>query len=227
MDLDKARALEKEAEHNGGHCSNCHQAIKIYRYGISTSMVRVLKAMARSTDKGTGRAIDVDELKLRHSERTQLTKMRFHGLVAKVKDDGRQIPRHWLITRKGWAFLGNEPVPAKVLVYNNQVLGHDGGTTEIKRIDGEADDYDAIPVTEPEARTYHDVRTAPRQQIMQAEYLGYSGGQLTKGEIYTLAVDRLQVGKPVTITIKEINQTEPMSYNDIAAFGRTWKVVKQ
>lgn len=226
MDLDKARALEKEAEQHGGHCSNCHQTIKIYRYGISTSMVRVLKTMAKATDKNSGRAIDVDKLDLRHSDRTQLTKMRFHGLVAKVKDDGVQIPRHWLITRKGWAFLGNELIPAKVLVYNNQVLGHEDGTTEIKRVSGEADDYDAIPVTEPQARVLHDVRTPVKQMTMQAEWLGYSSTNLVKGQVYTILVDRLQVGRPVYVTIKEILQTEPMKFNDIAAFGRSWKVTK-
>lgn len=224
MDLDKAKALQKEAEHNGGHCTNCHQTIKIYRYGISTSMVRVLKTMARSTDKNTGRAIDVDSLDLRHSDRTQLTKMRFHGLVAKVKDDDKhQIPRHWLITRKGWGFLGNDPVPAKVLVYNNQVLGHDGGTTEIKRIDGEADAYDAIPVTEPEARVFNDVRTPQtKPQAITATYLGMTVGELVKGQTYDLLLKRLMVGKPVQVIYKD----REFEYRDIAAFGKTWQVAK-
>lgn len=226
MDLDKAKALEKEAEQHGGLCTNCHQTIKIYRYGISTSMVRVLKTMAKATDKNTGRAIDVDSLELKHSERTQLTKMRFHALVAKVKEDGKQIPRHWLITRKGWQFLANEPIPAKVVVYNNQVLGHDGGMTEIKRVDGEADAYDAIPVTEAESRTYAHIREPQRQMEMQAEWLGRTVGSLVQGQIYTLAVDRLQMGKPVSVTVKEILQTEPMNFKDVAAFGRSWKVIK-
>lgn len=227
MDLAKAKALEAEAQNlNEGNCTHCHQTIKIYRYGISRSMVRVLKAMAKSTTPDSGRAIDVDDLKLKHSERTQLTKMRFHGLVAKVKDDGKQIPRHWLITRKGWGFLGGDTIQSKVLVYNNQVLGHEGGGIEIKRVDGEADAYDAIPVSEAESRTYAHVREPVRQTTMQAVWQGYSSANLTKGETYTLLVDRLQVGRPVYVTIKEIMQTEPMKFNDIAAFGRSWKVIK-
>lgn len=228
LDLPAAKALEKEANDlNDGNCTHCHQTIKIYRYGISRSMVIVLKAMAKATEPNTGRAIDVDELKLKHSQRTQLTKMRFHGLVAKVKEgDGHQIPRHWLITRKGWQFLGNEPIPAKVLVYNNQVLGHDGGTTEIKRVDGEADDFEAKPLSEAESRTYAHVREPKRQTIVQAEWQGGYVAGLEKGKIYTILIDRLQMGKPVSVTVKEILQTEPMKYNDIAAFGRSWKVVK-
>lgn len=221
MDLNKATELEKEAAQNSGHCTHCHQTIKIYRYGISTTMVTVLRQMAKQVGRG---AIDVDKLDLKHSERTQLTKMRFHGLVAKVKEDGRQVARHWIITTKGWQFLGSHEIPAKVIVYNNQVLGHDGGTTSIARVGGEADDYDEIPITEAESRTLAHVREPVRQTTMQAEWQGYTSANLVKGQVYTLLVDRLQVGKPVVVTIKEIMQTEPMKFNDIAAFGRSWKV---
>lgn len=234
MDLPKALALEKEAsELNEGRCTHCDQTLKIYRYGISESMIRVLRAMAKATHEqmapnksGRTRVIDVDDLQLKHSERTQLTKMRFHGLVAKVKDDGRQIPRHWIITTKGWNFLGNEPVPAKVIVYNNQVLGHDGGTTQIKRIAGGNGEYEAMPINEAESRTIAHIREPQRQTIVTAEWLGRTAGSLIQGQLYTLLIDRLQIGKPVSITIKEILQTEPIKYNDVAAFGRSWKVVK-
>lgn len=57
MDLEAAQALEFEAnELNGGCCTHCHQTIKIYRYGISDSMVTVLRAMAKSTTPQAGRA---------------------------------------------------------------------------------------------------------------------------------------------------------------------------
>lgn len=233
INLDRAKELEKEAEANGGHCTHCEQTLKIYRYGISESMVRVLREMARRTklqldgnDKA-GRVIDVDAtLNLKHSERTQLTKMRFHGLVAKVKEDGRQIPRHWIITTKGWNFLGNEAVPAKVIVYNNQVLGHDGGMIDIRRIAGGNGEFEAKPVSEAESRTYAHIREPQRQSIVTAEWLGRTAGSLVQGQQYTLLIDRLQIGKPVSITIKEILQTEPIKYNDVAAFGKSWKVVK-
>ena len=226
IDLERAKQLEKEAEANGGHCTNCEQTLKIYRYGISESMVRVLKAMAKATEPNTGRSIDVDKINLKHSERTQLTKMRFHGLVAKVKEDNVQIPRHWLITRRGWQFLGNEQVPAKVIVYNNQVLGHDGGMTDIRRISGENGEYEAKPVTAAESRTYAHIREPQRQSILTAEWIGRTAGSLVQGQLYTLLIDRLQVGHPVSITIKEILQTEPIKYKDVAAFGKSWKVIK-
>lgn len=222
IDLAQAQALEKDAQNNNGHCSNCGQTIKIYRYGISTSMVRVLKAMARATEHA-GQAIDADKLALKHSERTQLTKMRFHGLIAKVKRDGRQVPRNWVITTKGWQFLGNKPVPAKVIIYENQVLGHDGGETTIRRVGGLASDFEQEPVTEPEARAYSDVRTPQRHTTVNAVYVGHPRPNLDKtGMTLTLEVDRLQIGHPVKLTVVDTN--DKLEYRDIAAFKRDWKV---
>lgn len=228
MDLQRAAALEREAEQNDSHCSHCEQTIKVYRYGISDSMVRVLRAMAGATDEGSGRSIDVDSIDLKHSERTQLTKMRFHGLVAKVKEDGRQIPRHWLITRKGWQFLGKEPVPAKVIVYNNQVLGHDGGTITIDRIGGGAGEYDETPISEAESRTYAHIREPQWGKLQQATYLGMTGGKLQNGTIYDMKMDRLQVGKPIKIIVlldKKTRDTAEYEFKDVAAFAKTWQVV--
>lgn len=223
MDLDRAKKLQQEAEKNGGHCTHCEQTLKIYTYGISRTMVTVLRQLAKQAGRG---AIDVDKIDLKHSERTQLTKMRFHGLVAKVKDQGHHVARHWIITTKGWNFLGGHEIPAKVIVYNNQVLGHDGGTTVIGRVGGEADEYEETPITETESRTLAHIREPQRQMIVTAEWLGRTAGALEQGNLYTLLIDRLQIGKPVSVTIKEILQTEPIKYNDVAAFGRSWKVVK-
>lgn len=226
LDLDQAKALEKEAEQNNGYCTHCQQTIKIYRYGISTSMVRVLRVMAKGTTTGTTRAIDVDDLSLRHSERTQLTKMRFHGLVAKVKEDGHQIPRHWLITHKGWRFLANEPVPAKVVVYNNQVLGHDGGTVTIKRVAGEPGDYEAEPVTEAESRTYAHMRKPEYGKKIRATYISRAySAYLKTGETYDMEISKLQVGQPIKIRVPSLPPAVcEISYTDIATFKRYWRV---
>lgn len=222
IDLAQAQALEKDAQKNDGHCSHCGQTIKIYRYGISNSMVRVLKAMARA---GTyaGQPIDADKLDLKHSERTQLTKLRFHALIAKVKKDGRQVPRHWVITTKGWQFLGNKPVPAKVIIYGNQVLGHDGGETSIRRVTGMAGDFEQEAVSEPEARAYSDVRTPRRNTETTAVYVGHSRPDIDKdGMPVVLKIDRLQMGHPVTVMVGETGPR--LTYKDIAAFKRDWKV---
>lgn len=233
ISLDDAKSLAIEAEQNNGLCTHCHQVIKIYRYGISDSMMRVLRAMADRTNEqlrianiSKNREVDADTLDLKHSERTQLTKMRFHGLVAKVKVDGVQKPRHWVITTKGWDFLGFKPIPAKVLVFNNQVLGHDGGVVTIDRIYGGAGEFEAQAVTEPEARAYSDVRTEKRQIEYQAEYRGYRQGILEPGRIYKLLVGRLQIGNPITAEVWDsLNNRYQFEYRDIASFQKTWKII--
>lgn len=225
MDLQRANALEREAnEHNSGRCTHCEQTIKVYRYGISESMVAVLRAMAKATTPNTGRAVDVDTIELRHSERTQLTKLRFHGLVAKVKnEDNTQVARHWLITRKGWQFLGNEDVPAKVVVYNNQVLGHSGGLTSIKRIAGGNGEYEQAPITEAESRTLAHVRTPVYDKTVKAAYTGMSVGALVNCKQYAVRMERLQMGKPLTIEV-QLEEPKQITYNDIAAFSKAWRV---
>ena len=226
ISLDQAKVLEREAEQNGGHCSHCHQTIKIYRYGVSDSMVRVLKAMAKATHNTGSREIDADKLDLKHSERTQLTKMRFHALIAKVKVNGVQKPRHWIITTKGWDFLGGAAIPAKVLIFNNQVLGHNGGTTTINRIYAGNGEFEQEAVTEPEARAYSDVRTPQKGISYDAEFLGRNYGKYQeKGKVYTITIERLQIGKPVVITHVD-DKPEKLQYNDLAAFQRSWKIIK-
>lgn len=223
MTLERALALEKEAEGNGGRCTHCEQPIKIYRYPISRTIKRVLKAIAKATTPDTGRAIDVDrDIEIAHSERSQLSKMRQHGLVAQPKDErGVKISRHWLITRKGWGFLGGDPVPAKVVVYNNQVLGHDGGVVTFGRADAEADQFEQQDLTEAESRQYANVRTEPKKHHkMQAVWLRDSYGDLHQGQTYDLELERLQLGKPVKV-LKPIER----EYKDIAAFGRDWRAL--
>lgn len=228
MTLDRAVELEKEAEANGGRCTHCEQTIKIYRYPISRTIKRVIKAIAKATTPDTGRAVDVDrDIEIAHSERSQLSKMRQHGLIAQPKDArGVKISRHWLITRKGWQFIAGDPVPAKVVVYNNQVLGHEGGTITFDRADAEADQFEQAPISEAESSLFADVRMPKVNYRMTAVYLGMSFHDQTKkvdmkhGDTYELVLEKLQTGKPVVVL-------EPIEreYNDIARFGRDWRAV--
>jgi hypothetical protein len=220
IDLAQAQALEKEAHEHDGICTHCYQSIKVYRYSISTNMVNTLKVIAKASRMG-GDIIDVGKLTLDHNERSQLTKIRLHGLIAKVKKDGHQIPRHWVVTTKGWQFLGGEDIPAKVVIYNNQVLGHDGGTTNIKRVSGMAGDFEKQSITEAESRTYAAIRKPVYDKTVTAEYLGYSTGEFVKGQEYQIKMSRLQVGKPLHIQTPLGGEQE---YKDVAAFARTWKV---
>lgn len=225
--LEQAQVLKKEAEENGGKCSHCHHSINIYEYPINKVMVKFLRAMAKATDDGQSREVDVEKVSVIHHERTQITKLRIHGLIAKVKDEkGHHKARMWLITKKGWDFLRGVEVPRKVVIYNNQVLGHTGGMVTVGRIDSDSATYDKKAITESEAKVYSDVRTPVKLTEHDATYLNSSNGDLLKGSTYTIYVERLQMGKPVKIQVDVAHKKDrlQMQYADIAAFQRRWKI---
>lgn len=64
------------------------------------------------------------------------TKLRFHGLIAKVKDEnGNHKKGHWLITKRGGEFLRGEiELPEFAETQKNQVVGHSGNMVDIRRL---------------------------------------------------------------------------------------------
>jgi hypothetical protein len=52
-------------------------------------------------------------------------KLRYHGLITPVRENGQRIKGRWLVTRNGWAFLRGELKISKfVLVRNNSIIDH-------------------------------------------------------------------------------------------------------
>lgn len=229
LTTEKINELIAIAAANDGHCDRCLRVIKVYKYQVSKTMAKIMREMAKAT-KATGeRAIDMETLDLTHTERSQLSKMRQHGLIVQPKDDrGVKKPRHWLITTKGWQFLRGEQIPAKVVVFDNQVLGHEGGTTDIRRLLDDPGFYEADPLSTEEAAAFHDVRTPQKMQEHRAEYRNrnYTAGGFEQGKVYTILVERLQMGKPVKIhaILAEGAKPQECTYNDIAAFQWDWKI---
>ena len=229
LSTEKIEEIIKVAAANDGHCDRCLRVIKVYKYQVSKTMAHIMREMAKAT-KATGeRAIDMETLDLTHTERSQLSKMRQHGLIVQPKDErGVKKPRHWLITTKGWQFMRGEPIPAKVVVFDNQVLGHEGGTTDIRRLLDDPGFYESDPLSTEEAKAYHDVRTPAKRQQHVAEWRGNSSGKYIKGEKYDVEIERLQVSKPVVLHVLGTDgNTVRMEYNDIAAFQRNWKITNE
>ncbi len=227
MNNEQIAALEKEAEHNNGRCSKCNQTIKIYRYKINKTHASFLKAMANAVRDTGVNDVDISTIGIAYSTRTQVSKIRQHGLIARIKNaEGKQIPRRWLITHKGWEFLNGQAIPEKVIIYNNQVLGHDGADVTIykvlsERFDPQEPIYAETPVSEPEARTYSEVRQPKKRMEIQAVYKGrgYDTGYQA-GQQYDLVLDRLQLGKPVKVLAPHARE-----YRDIAAFQKDWRAL--
>lgn len=225
-------------ELDGKHCPTCFKPVAIDRYGISPTMVTVLQVLAGITSRqlrlGGNRAIDVRTTSLTHNERSTLSKLRQHGLIAKVRgeDNKTHIAGHWLVTTKGFNFLGGAPVPARVEVYNNTVLGHPGGEITIKQIEKEdlpanhADLVDREYIDPSEARLLSETRDPKRAQTFDAVYQRNTYGSLEKGTTYTITVDGLTFGKPVKVIVNLPADPLVLRYGDISAFRRDWKLAK-
>lgn len=233
MTTDKAVELERVAEANDGHCPTCSQTIKIYKYGVNKATAVFMRAMADNIRNTGVNDVDISTIGIAYSVRSQVSKIRQHGLIARVKDErGVQIASRWLITTKGWAFLNGKPIPTRVIVFNNQVLGHDDGLVTIHGILGETFDphkpvYEEAPISPTEARTYDDVRQKRKDMVVQATYRGTKyNTSFEVGQVYELVLDHLIVGRPINAKVRrERGVAHDLNYKDIAAFQRDWRTV--
>lgn len=214
-----------------GKCDHCSQTINIYRYKLNATMADFLLRMRDRVEQSGSNDVDISTLAMPYSQHTQMTKLRLHGLIARVKDpDGVQIGNHWLITNKGGDWLRGNPVPEKVVVFNNQVLGHDGKNVTMHEVLGRRGKPEAEQegLTPAEATTYHNVRKAVKPQVFGATFKGSAYGEsngLKKDLPYMLEVGRMQMGLPVAVRVQLPHGRHlDLSYRDIAAFQKHWKV---
>jgi hypothetical protein len=221
LDRQSIEAIQRLTKLHDGECPTCHQNIKFYTYTVNKAAAVFLRAMAGCGNEKQVKEIDISQLGLSYSVRTQMTKLRLHGLIARVLDgDGNHKANVWRITRRGWALLRGEPIPKKTTVYNNQTLGHSDELITIAEIMSDREQHQPFwsePATVEEARTYHDVREPQRHMKLQAVRMS---GSKPGHESQEIEIDRLEVGKPIRI----LSPFE-YEYRDIAAFRRAWRVV--
>lgn len=225
---DQVEQLKYIADHNDGRCDRCARPINIYRYKLNSTMALFLRRMAKAVSDTGQNDVDLSTIGLAYSMRTQVSKLRQHGLIARVKNEtGAQVPGHWLVTRKGWDWLRGIAQPAKVVVFENQVLGHEGGVLTINEVLGEVPQPkgEAEAITEEEAQVYGQLRENPYKRVSQtALYRGGYNSKLVKGTEYEIVLGKMQLGKPVLVDVEGVTD---LSYRDIAAFQKEWKIIKK
>lgn len=230
--LDEAQALIRE---NKAHCPTCSHKLAIYKYKANRAAAIMLRKIAdRVKDSGV-QQVNYDDIPVPHALHSQRSKLRQHGLIAKYKENGTHVANMWVITHKGWDWLTGKPIPAVVLVFDNQVLGHDGGEITIQEALGEhrpSDNYDERPISEAEATAYRGIHDEPKKVIRySAIYKGRHtlNGQPIKGQQYEIAIGKLQMGKPVVVDCQLDNKVPLLlfhtEYPDIAAFQKQWQIV--
>lgn len=117
---------------NRQHCLTCGQATT-YELEIDRGTVKIVTEMARFINsKGINMVHPRKELEgtlLTSNEVGNLSRPRFHGLIAKVKGE----PGNYAITRKGFAFLRGDKIERIAIIKKSTIdepahtQGHVGG----------------------------------------------------------------------------------------------------
>ena len=147
----------------GEHCEHCGAAITKYWHKLTPVLVDALIIAHKAVVANDENHIDKGDLQLSHSQYGNFQKLRFHGLIAKWKEaDEAGIKAwrrgHWLITKRGAAFLrGEEDVPYKVQTFRNRVVDHDSRLVNIKDVLGQVPHLETFADFERERATPADL----------------------------------------------------------------------
>lgn len=138
-------AQKWKALDNATQCPNCRASMQQYEYSVSYAHANLVRAMSRRVRLNMSKGMGFTEANQVHLQKdisvdyttaSSQTQARFLGLIAKVTDDeGKHlIEKGWLITRRGFDFLNNEPVPKSVVAFRNEIVERPEGTTTIQEI---------------------------------------------------------------------------------------------
>lgn len=222
--------LQQIAKGNAGRCTTCNRIIKVYKYRVNEKMARLLRRMSAVVagwlDKGLelkeANKVNFDDIKGEYSEKTQRSKMRLHGLIARAKDEqGKPIENTWLITKKGWDFLDGAAITEGVAVFDNQVLGHYGKPITIGQLLDDSS-HQEEKITTPEAKVYSQVRKPRKNLRLRATFRLAFHPDYRFGREYDIEVDNLQTGRPVRLL-----GPHPVDYADIEDFRKSWKITEE
>lgn len=117
-----------------------HQTVT--RHRMTSGLVDILTNMARTVHEKNRNDIhiytEIAEVcgDQNYSHLSNITKLRFHALVFKVKgEDGKQIKGRWGITKRGGEFLrGETEIPEFALTKGNKVVGREGKDVRIQAL---------------------------------------------------------------------------------------------
>ena len=137
MQQDDLFSSATKSENTPKKCPHCGASMKMYWHRLTPVLARSLvKAYSFVSGKGENK-FDKKDLNLSHSEYGNFQKLRFHGLIAKYKEDGVWKKGQWLITRRGAQFLkGQISVPKRVQTFRNKVVDHDFDQVNVKQVIG-------------------------------------------------------------------------------------------
>jgi len=126
-------------------CQICDAKVKKYKSSmnivITQALIKISRAVyIKAQNKPFTEANDIyisrlpKEIEMTHEERSNISKLRVHGLIAKVKENDEVKRGRWLITRQGWAYLRGEEITNTVTHFRNRVIDRSDDKTTIGEV---------------------------------------------------------------------------------------------
>lgn len=118
-------------------CHACGQKIKeAHKEQINKHKLTMLQTVATHVTRtginnfGLAEIFDKDT-----NSYNNFQKLRYHGLVHHVKENGIPVPGRWLVTRNGWRFLrGDLELSKYVMILDNTIVEHSPDTIDVKSV---------------------------------------------------------------------------------------------
>lgn len=98
---------------------------KTYRYTLDDADIRALRKIHQYVLDQQTYEVDVRQAGLSYADRSRVTQLRFHGMLAKaLTKEGKHKPSTWILTRRAAQFLKSEcRVPKWVETCDNKLTG--------------------------------------------------------------------------------------------------------
>lgn len=105
-------------------CECCGAQMKVWKHSLTPGLLSIFLDFSRAIkNKGFNEIHLQDEMNLSKNGYANFQKLRYFGLVAKVKDERDEAKSgSWLITRLGLQFVkGMSPAPKWVMTFRNRI----------------------------------------------------------------------------------------------------------
>lgn len=110
-------------------CPHCGRNMSPYKVPLTVGFLKgLVKFRGAVALKGENKVHLLHDMQgtafeLTPHEWNNFSRLRFHGLVAKYKEDGQHIAGLWLLTKRGAQFLnGTIKIPESVMIFNNRII---------------------------------------------------------------------------------------------------------
>ena len=147
-------------------CQGCGREMAAYEISITPGIMNALRKLIRSVrEKGVNEVHLVKDTKLTHNEINNITRLRFHGLVAKcyegTGEEKKRKSGYWLVTKRAADFIkGDIQLPVSVTVFNDRIVSKSETYVTIAEVMGSTPYFDTI-----EDIQYHEVHKNDKGQM--------------------------------------------------------------